>query len=292
MSYVKKMYEAAKKDLYNFVKNNQSLPKTEIIKHFQAIGYTKRSLYRWLEYIEEEKSLCRKKGSGRPAKIATKVMIAKLKAYFNHKSGRSQRKMARKFNCHYTYIGKILKSKTNIKNYKKHKRPYLNDNQKKAARPKCRQMILKYGNFEFIIDDESYFTLGNAVQPGNDIFYSSNVSKTPESVKNKYVKKFEEKLMVWVAISPRGMSEPYFVPNGLSVNQYVYLEECVKKRLERMITKYYNDGNYVFWPDLATSHYANMVQNYLLEKKLGLWPKKSIQQMYQKHDQSKISGGI
>ena len=66
--------------------------------------------------------------------------------------------------------------------------------------------------YKFIIDDESYFTLDNAVQPGNDIFYSSNVSRTSESVKNNYVKKIEEKLMVWIAISPRGMSEPYFVP--------------------------------------------------------------------------------
>ena len=71
-------------------------------------------------------------------------------------------------------------------------------------------------------------TLGNAAQPGNVIIYSSNVSKTPKSVKNKYVKKFEEKLMVWIAISPRGMTAPYFVRSGLAVNQNMYLEECVK----------------------------------------------------------------
>ena len=121
-------------------------------------------------------------------------MVAKVKNYFNHKSGRSQRKMARKFNCHFTYIGKILKKRTNITKYKKRKRPYLNANQKKAARPKCRQMISKYGRYEFIIDDESYFTLDNAAQSGNDIFYSSNVCKTPEIVKNKYVKKIRSKI--------------------------------------------------------------------------------------------------
>ena len=46
-----------------------------------------------------------------------------------------------------------------------------------------------------------YFDEADTAQPGNDIFYSSDVSKTPESVKNKYVKKYEEKLMVWLAIS-------------------------------------------------------------------------------------------
>ncbi len=107
-------------------------------------------------------------------------------------------------------------------------------------------MLLKYSRYEFIIDDESYFTLGNTALPGNNIFYSSDVSKTPESVKNKYVKKFEEKLMVWLAISPRGISKPYFVPSGLAVNQHVYLGECIKKRLEPIIKEYYQDGNYVF----------------------------------------------
>ena len=138
----------------------------------------------------------------------------------------------------------------------------------KAVRPKCRRMYLKYGKYEFIIDDESYFTLGNAALPGNDSFYSSNVSKTPEQVKKKYVQKFEPKIMVWLAISPRGISTPYFVPSGLAVNQDVYLKECIQKRLEPMIKKYYSDGNYVFWPDLASSHYANKVQKYLLGKNI------------------------
>ena len=262
------MYDDIKKKLYEFVQENQHLPKNEVVKHFTDIGYNRRSVYRWLDRIEKEKTVERKKGSGRPAKIATKLMVAKLKSYFNHKSGRSQRKMARRFNCHFTYIGKILKKYTGIRKFKKFKRPHLNLQQQQAARPKCRRMYLKYGKYEFIIDDESYFTLGHDAQPGNDIFYSSDISKTPEHVKNRYKKKFEDKIMVWLAISPRGMSTPYFVPSGLAVNQDVYLEQCIKKRLEPMIKKYYSDGNYVFWPDLASSHYANQVQNYLIEKNI------------------------
>ena len=108
-----------------------------------AIGYSRRSVYRWLERMEKEKNCERKKGSGRPAKIATKLMVAKLKAYFNHKSGRSQRKVARRYKCHYTYISKILKKYTNIKKYKKLKRPHLTDDQKKTAKncPKNRPTV-------------------------------------------------------------------------------------------------------------------------------------------------------
>ena len=46
-------------------------------------------------------------------------------------------------------------------------------------------MLLKYENYEFIIDDESNFTLGNAAQPWNYIFYNSNINEIPKNVKNK-----------------------------------------------------------------------------------------------------------
>ena len=76
-----------------------------------------------------------------------------------------------------------------------------------------------------------------------------------------------EKIMVWLAMSPKGVSSPYFVPSGLVVNQEVYLNECIKKRLEPMIKKYYSSEGYAFLQDLASSHYANLVQEYLVKKK-------------------------
>ncbi|RNA15219.1 hypothetical protein BpHYR1_010933 [Brachionus plicatilis] len=41
--------------------------------------------------------------------------------------------------------------------------------------------------------------------------------------------------MAWLAISQRGISEPYFVPSGLAVNQHIYLGDrwqfCILARL-------------------------------------------------------------
>ena len=65
--------------------------------------------------------------------------------------------------------------------------------------------------------------------------------------------------MVWIAISPSGMSKPLFLKSGFAVNQHVYHKQCLEDRLLPFINKYHSDGNYVFWPDLSTSHYANMV---------------------------------
>ena len=91
------------------------------------------------------------------------------------------------------------------------------------------------------------------------------MNSAPNEVKIKTKQKFEPKLMVWLAISPRGISQPFIVHSGLAVNQKVYLKECVIKRLIPSIQKYHSDGNYVFWPDLASSHYANTVVAHLKE---------------------------
>jgi hypothetical protein len=86
----------------------------------------------------------------------------------------------------------------------------MNDKQKAQLRPKCRKLSNKYRDYNFIIDDESYFTLSRTTQPGNDIFYSNNIQETPENVKNKYEIKHEKKVLVWIAISPKGMTDGVF----------------------------------------------------------------------------------
>ena len=40
----------------------------------------------------------------------------------------------------------------------------------------------------------------------------------------KRVKKYEPKLLVWLAISPKGISQPFIAKSGLDVNQERYLE--------------------------------------------------------------------
>lgn len=70
-----------------------------------------------------------------------------------------------------------------------------------------------------------------------------------------------------------GVSQAYFVPSGMAVNQKVYLKECIQKRLIPFINNYHQDTQAVFWPDLASSHYATSVQDYLREQNVELVPR-------------------
>ena len=262
-----------KTELYNYKKKNPNEKKPDIVRHFMKMGYARRTVYSWFESIENGDSLERKKGSGRPARIATADNIRKIKKIFNHRSGCSQRRVAMKLNCSQPYVSMMLRKHTNIRCRKKSKKPQMSEVQKQKARPKARKMLEKYKSLDFIIDDESYFTLAHSSQPGNDRFYSSDIDRTPEDVKHRYQSKYEQKLLVWICISPKGASKPYFLPSGMAINQDVYLNQIVKRFLEPFIEEHYKPDEYVFWPDLASAHYAKAVTNYLSAKKINFVPK-------------------
>ena len=103
----------------------------------------------------------------------------------------------------------------------------------------------------------------------NDSFLSSPTKdRTPENVLIRPKAKYEPKLLIWIAISERGLSQPYFRRSGLAINQNVYLNECIIKRLIPFINAKHSDNNYLFWPDKASSHYANTDLNHFRENDL------------------------
>ena len=145
---------------------------------------------------------------------------------FNHKVSSSLRKAAKKFNCsHETIRGILKKMKKPILCYKRTKRANRTPVQRLVARPKCRWLLQNYKNSEFIIDDESYFTLSNSLLTGNDSYYSNDRTLTPDDVKHYDKAKYEPKVLVWMAISSKGMSKIYVRPSGMAINSEMYLDE-------------------------------------------------------------------
>lgn len=258
--------------LYKFVKNHEGMAKKDVIEANSNLPVHQSTLYRWYDLIQQTNSISRKIAPGPTIEIATKSTIQSIKKKFNHRCGRSQSTVAGSLNCNPTYVGKILKKYTKVRCRKRQKRAYQTEVQKKCTRPKCRRLYYRYRYDDFIIDDECYFTLTHSSMAGNDRFYSDDTSKTPDEVKYKYAKKYESKVLVWLAISPKGVTKPYFAESKMAINQHTYLDIIIN-HLEPFINKNYPTGGYVFWPDLASSHYANLVQNHLKDKKIPFVPK-------------------
>lgn len=276
--------------VYAFCDNHYEKGKKFIVDHFLAEEIPKRTIYRLIKRWEDGTPATRKIGSGHPTKIMSKKTIARLQKSINNQTGISTRQLAKKFKCSQSYLVETIQKKTDIKYRKRVLVPHRTDKQKSVCQPRCRRLWLKFRHHDFILDDESYFTFKHSDKNSNSGFWTSNIDEAPNHIKFKSKQKFEKKLLVWIAISPRGISQPFIAPSGLAINQEVYLKECIKKRLIPFIKKYHSDNNFVFWPDLASSHYANSVINHLRMKKSFLWRKKTILLAHPNCAQLKIFG--
>ena len=100
---------------------------------------------------------------------------------------------------------------------------------------------------------------------GNDNLYSNNKDLARASIKFKRVVKFEEKMLVFIVISPREVSEPFVKRSGNAINQFIHRDNFLASLLLPFIKKYHYQGNYIFWPDLTSSHYAQHSLDFLCE---------------------------
>ena len=257
--------EALRNRVYKFFEENKNLGKSFTVKHFTAEKVPRSTVYDILSRLEDFPAQ-RKPGSGATIQKMTQRQVKRLKKDFNHTSGMSPRQSARKFNISQQRVCKILQN-NGICARKKMRIPSRTEQQKTVARAKCGNLYLKNQGISWVLDDESYFTLSHSTINGNDIFYSSNSAETPASVKYTPLKKFEPKLLVWVCVSEKGISAPIFRQSSMAVNKTVY-KGFIKDGVLPFINKHHSDGNYKFWPDLASSHYATEVVEYYRAQKI------------------------
>lgn len=255
--------------VYKFYIEHRDHGKTYTLNHFLAEKISKATIYRVIRRAENESGYMRRIGSGRTAIKMTPKKITQMKNMFNNSDSVSYRLAARKFGISPSYAHKVIKTKSSIRMRRKIRVPKRSERQKADAKTKCGRLIRKFANFDWVLDDETFFTLSHSTIRGNQFFYTSDINTCPSSVKFAPKTKFEPKILLWAAISPKGISKPYFAPSGLAINQDVYMKECIVKRLIPYIKQNHIDGNYVFWPDLASSHYATKVQQEMRRQNLN-----------------------
>jgi len=258
--------------VYAFLDLHPKENKTFIVNHFRMENVPKSTMYDILQRKENNIGPERKIGSGRTAKKMPKKQIKRLEKSIDKKDGVSQHSLAKRFNVTQQYISKIINEKTSIRYRKKTKAPKRTPTQKAAVRPKCRQLVELFRNKIVIIDDESYFHLSNTELLGNAGYYSSDPDTTPNEVKLKRKSKNEPKLLVWIALSEKGVSKHYIAPSGQAVDEDVYISKCLVK-LKKFINEVHENDEIVFWPDLASAHYSNKVQDYLKSENIEYVPR-------------------
>ena len=249
----------------SFYHSHKDRGKKFIVQHFEAMGLKKRRVYTIIKNIEERGYMLRKTGSGGHNRKMTPLKCMKLAKKIVNKTGCSQRKLARTFEVAQSTINNTIKN-LKISYFKREKVAKSTKLQNMKQKRRCsilrRTVFQARSRKDVIMDDESYFSLSGEIKPGNSGFYSDNKSNTPDNIRYVGVKKFPTKVMVWAAISRKGVSRVVAIRRK-SINRNSYLA-ILKKNLPEFIQKNHSSSqNVVFWPDLATSHYVPAVREWL-----------------------------
>jgi hypothetical protein len=263
MKRTQQEFENLAKSIVTFHINNSNYVVKTTVSHFSKQNIQRQTIYNILKKYKEHGTTKFLPKSGRPSKISDKQVKALVKSV-NNKTGISQRRLGRRFSVDQSTISRVIKNRTTIKIYTRKSAPkYTNDDQERRAKSNSLKLykILK-PNVQLILDDEKYFTLGGN-SSSNRQYYTTDPKTTPPNVKFKKKKKYEEHLLVWMAVSSKGISSIYTHRSKLAINQGPYLNECLRKRLLPFINKHHQNDNILFWPDLASSHYSNQVQQFL-----------------------------
>ena len=107
----------------------------------------------------------------------------------------------------------------------------------------------------------------------NRSYYTNYPSTTPSHIKFRRRTKSAPKLFVWMVISPKIRSRVYVHRSKTAIGAKKYLNECILKRLIPFIDRYHADDSMLFWPDLASAHYAREMRDLLTAHGINFVPR-------------------
>ena len=124
-----------------------------------------------------------------------------------------------------------------------------------------RSILSKRSDKVIIMDDETYVYY-RTDNTGYSKFYTRKKGqKLPLCIACKGVEKYPKKVMIWQFITSTGyISKPVIINKNLNGEGYLQL---MKKKLVPFIKANGGHSKFLFWPDLASCHYAKKVINYL-----------------------------
>lgn len=259
-----------RKSIYNLVGR---MPKREIVNVFRDQNIGRTTIYRTIRECEEGIACMNLPKSGRP-QLLPPNRINRLIQSAQDRVGTSSRKLARRFGISHMTVSRTL-ARNDLKFRKRKKCPKYTAAQLERIPRCCRALRRQHfiENRVIVMDDEKYFTLSHSEMKGNDGFYTSNIENCPDEVKYKPKAKFADKVLVWCAISEAGISRPYVGRvRGEAVDANVYIRECLPKMINFINTHHQND-EIIFWPDLASCHYARRTQDWLTENNINFVPR-------------------
>lgn len=257
--------------VFHYHKNVAQGEKKKTVSHFVEEGHYPATIYRILGRCEQRGNAKFSPRPGRPAVVTSPSKVRKVERLFSAHPTISVREAAKKLKMKKSNVSDIKVLKLGITAKIRKSAPKYIQNQENRAKTGLRKIYKETREKVLVIDDETYVIVDPSQQPGRKFVHAKDHNQL--SFEDKFVgaTKFPKKYLVWQAMDEFGnVSDPY-IQEGC-MNAETYLKECVTKRLIPFIKR--NDlGNVLFWPDLASIHYANKVVEKLNMEKVDFVPK-------------------
>ena len=248
-----------KQQVIEFFNDHRHKPKSFIIIGLKKKGISRSTIYRVLKTIQDGSVYNQPKASGCPKIQFSKDQKRKLMRLVDGKVAPSLRSLAAKFGHHHSVTKRILHEMNLVKKSRTQK-PKVSPAQAerqmerlaRALNPRTGSLRRRPGHF-IVMDDETYTGLS---RHSTASYYYQGRKEVPESVKFKKKEKFEPKLMCWAAISAKGISHLVIFEERTFMDTSLYIA-IISTYLILFLEEYHSDGKFIFWPDLAPSHYAS-----------------------------------
>ena len=188
--------------------------------------------------------------------------IEKVKNVFESDTGVSVREAARILDAPASTVSDTKLKYLGIKAYAQQTATKYTAGQPERCKVACRKILYQSRGKVIIMDDETDVNADPTEKQGKRFYHT--VSKTDVDDKHRFAPKakFPKRYLVWQAVDSRGNVSDACVTDQ-TMNWKRYLEECLKRRLLPFIKRYHPGKVVLFWPDLATCHYATEVVAWL-----------------------------
>lgn len=249
-------------------KENPHLSIRQLAKKLEV---PKTTVHRVLKTFYERLTIERKPRNDKNIRRADRNLDRKVREILKRNPNLSIRTVARKIGMSAGFVQKS-KLRSGLRSYKVKKVPNRNDAQNLTAKTRARKLYYDYlTKFECVVmDDETYVLEDFKQLPGLAFYTAMARNATPEYFRMKKLSKFPKKYLVWQAICSCGRKSQPFITTG-TINKDVYEKECLQKRLLPFIRSHSDDP--LFWPDLASCHYAKTVMDWYQANGIKIVPK-------------------
>ena len=250
---------------YISLNDEHSFRLKKTVRHFAEEGELSNTVYAVIRRYRKTGTDVYKPIGGSKRTVSTPEVTQKVVEMLNN-TNTSVRECSVNLNLPKTTVQNI-KKREGIKTYKCEITPKYTISQQTRAQKNCRKINRLATKKIIVIDDENYvpFDPTNTNVPMN--YNCMDKNEVSDSVRFVGKAKHPKQILIWQAMDQFGnVSKPYLTSHYMTADEY--RKECLSKRLLPFLKSKHKLSDILFWPDMASIHYAKSVREWLEKHKI------------------------